>query len=97
MQLKGQIKSLDSAFKLKKVDTKSFKTLHGEYKNQYTECIKQRDIYNIQLGMWSGSLQAELKDLDRELRDLKRERARRRAEGLDPVRAVSESESVGAV
>lgn len=62
-RLKGQIEDLNNSFKMRKVDRKTYDTLHGEYMIQLTETLKQRDIHNIQLGIWSSALRAEMEDL----------------------------------
>ena len=90
-RLKGQVEELNNAFRLKKVDKKSYNTLHGEYKIQLTEAIKQRDIYNIQLSMWSSSLRAEYEDLKHQLNVLK---ARKNAREISKDQLKEEKESI---
>lgn len=90
-RLKGQIEELNNAFRLKKVDKKSYNTLHGEYMIQLTESSKQRDIYNIQLGMWSSSLRAEYEDLKHQANVLK---ARKNAHEISKDQLKEEKESI---
>ncbi|HME55697.1 MAG TPA: zinc-ribbon domain-containing protein [Candidatus Lokiarchaeia archaeon] len=90
-RLKGQIEELNNSFKLKKVDKKSYNTLHSEYMIQLTESIKQRDIHNIQLGMWSSSLRAEFEDLKHQANVLK---ARKNAREISKDQLKEEKENI---
>jgi hypothetical protein len=89
-RLKGQIEDLNNNFKLRKVDKKTYDTLHGEYMIQLTETMKQRDIHNIQLGMWSSALRAELEDLKIQINLLK---ARKNSREITKEQMVAEKES----
>nr|MDO8084650.1 hypothetical protein [Candidatus Sigynarchaeum springense] len=86
-RLKSQIEELNNNFKLRKVDRKTYDTLHGEYMIQLTETMKQRDIHNIQLGIWSSALRAELEDLKVSINLLK---ARNRAREISKEQMVQE-------
>nr|MDO8115194.1 zinc ribbon domain-containing protein [Candidatus Sigynarchaeota archaeon] len=70
-RLKNQIEDLNNSFKMRKVDRKAYDSLHGEYMIQLTESIKQRDIHNIQLGMWASAMRGELQDAKHEANVLK--------------------------
>ncbi len=89
-RLKGQIEDLNNNFKLRKVDKKTYDTLHGEYMIQLTETMKQRDIHNIQLGMWSSALRAELEDLKLSINLLK---ARKNSREITKEQMIQEKES----
>jgi hypothetical protein len=89
-RLKGQIEDLNNNFKLRKVDKKTYDTLHGEYMIQLTETMKQRDIHNIQLGMWSSALRAELEDLKISINLLK---ARKNSREITKEQMAAEKES----
>ncbi len=89
-RLKGQIEDLNNNFKMRKVDKKTYDTLHGEYMIQLTETMKQRDIHNIQLGMWSSALRAELEDLKLSINLLK---ARKNSREITKEQMIQEKES----
>ncbi|MEX2682996.1 MAG: zinc ribbon domain-containing protein [Candidatus Sigynarchaeota archaeon] len=86
-RLKGQIEELNNNFKLRKIDKKTYDTLHGEYMIQLTETMKQRDIHNIQLGIWASALRAELEDLKLSLNLIK---ARHRAREISKEQMIQE-------
>jgi hypothetical protein len=90
-RLKGQVEELNNAFKMHKVDKKSYNTLHSEYMIQLTEAIKQRDIHNIQLGMWSSELRAEYEDLKHQFGVLK---ARKNAREISKDQLKDEKEGI---
>lgn len=89
-RLKGQIEDLNNNFKLRKVDKKTYDTLHSEYMIQLTETMKQRDIHNIQLGMWSSALRAELEDLKIQINLLK---ARKNSREITKEQMIAEKEA----
>ncbi len=89
-RLKGQIEDLNNNFKLRKVDKKTYDTLHTEYMVMLTETLKQRDIHNIQLGMWSSTLRAELEDLKLSINLLK---ARKNSREITKEQMIQEKES----
>jgi hypothetical protein len=89
-RLKAQLEELNTSFKLRKVDKKTYDSLHGEYMIQLTETMKQRDIHNIQLGMWSSRLRAELEDLKLSISLLK---ARKNSREISKDQMAQEKES----
>jgi hypothetical protein len=89
-RLKGQIEDLNNNFKLRKVDKKTYDTLHGEYMITLTETLKQRDIHNIQLGMWSSALRAEMEDLKLSINLLK---ARKNSREITKEQMIQEKET----
>jgi hypothetical protein len=89
-RLKGQIEELNNNFKIRKVDKKTYDALHGEYMIQLTETMKQRDIHNIQLGMWSSALRAEMEDLKLSINLLK---ARKNSREITKEQMIEEKET----